>query len=98
MKRVIVDYKKLTKEIFDLLVSDYPHGIDDEDIIAFKLASGEVVEAVEVRSEDTIYLVKIGSRLTQAIKEYEEAAFEKDDDFPDFENDQVHDDETLEES
>ena len=80
------------------MVSDYPHGIDDEDIIAFKLASGEVVEAVEVRSEDTIYLVKIGSRLTQAIKEYEEAAFEKDDDFPDFENDQVHDDETLEES
>ena len=92
MKRLIVDYKKLSEKILNLLDSQYPFGYDDDDIIKFKLASGEIVEAIEVRSEETVYLVKIGSKLTQAIKEHEEAVFEKDDDFPHFEDDINHDD------
>lgn len=92
MKRLIVDSKKLTEEILDLLVLKYPYGYDDDDVIEFTLASGEIVEAIEVRSEETVYLVKIGSKLTQAIKEHEEAVFEKDDDFPHFEDDINHDD------
>ncbi|MDG1821921.1 MAG: hypothetical protein P8H25_00900 [Flavobacteriaceae bacterium] len=96
MKRLIVDYKKLTAEILDLVVSQYPYGFDD-DIIEFKLASGEIVEAIEVRSEDTVYLVKIGSKLAKAIKEYEDTVIENDDEFTHFEDDQVSDDETLEE-
>jgi len=96
MKRLIVDYKKLTAEILDLVVSQYPYGFDD-DIIEFKLASGEIVEAIEVRSEDTVYLVKIDSKLAKAIKEYEDTVIENDDEFTHFEDDQVSDDETLEE-
>lgn len=99
MKRIIVDYKKLTKDILDLLVNQYPYGFDDEDdIIEFTLASGEIVEAVKVYTDDTIYLVKIGSKLTQAIKEYEEAVFEKEDDFTHFQDDHINDDETLEDN
>lgn len=63
MKRVIVDYKKLTPEIVSLLVQKYPDGYGDKDIITFKNARNEIVEAVEVRTEDTIYLVKISTRL-----------------------------------
>ncbi len=95
MKRLIVDYKKLTDEILELLVSQYPYGYDEDDILEFKMASGEIVEAIEVRSEDTIYLVKIGSKLTQALKEYEETVFKKEDDFSFFENDEIDDNENL---
>ena len=92
MKRIIVDYKKLNKDILDLLVTQYPYGFDEEDdIIEFALASGEIVKAVKVNSEDTIYLVKIGSKLKQAIKKHEDAIFEKDDGLIDF-DDQVNDD------
>ena len=68
MKRLIVDYKKLTKDILDLLVSQYPYGFDNEDdIIEFTSASGEIVKAVKVNAEDTIYLVKIGSKLNKPL-------------------------------
>jgi len=98
MKRLIVDYKKLTKDILDLLVSQYPYGFDDEDdIIEFTSASGEIVKAVKVNAEDTIYLVKIGSKLQQAIKQHEDTIFEEEDDFIDFDN-PVNDDEDLEDN
>ncbi len=98
MKRLIVDYKKLTKDILDLLVSQYPYGFDDEDdIIEFTSASGEIVKAIKVNAEDTIYLVKIGSKLQQAIKQHEDTIFEEEDDFIDFDN-PVNDDEDLEDN
>lgn len=98
MKRLIVDYKKLTKDILDLLVSQYPYGFDDEDdIIEFTSASGEIVKAVKVDAEDTIYLVKIGSKLQQAIKQHEDTIFEEEDDFIDFDN-PINDNEDLEDN
>lgn len=63
MKRVIVDYAKLTNEILNLLVDKFPDGYDDSNIISFKNAKNELVEAVEVRTEDTIYLVKVSTKL-----------------------------------
>ena len=36
MKRVIVDYAKLTNEILSLLVEKFPDGYDESDIIRFK--------------------------------------------------------------
>lgn len=70
LKRVIVDFKKLTPEILELLVEKYPDGYDDTDIITFRNLKNEVVEAVEVRTSDTIYLVKVGTRLIQAMEDY----------------------------
>ena len=58
MKRIIVDFKKLTPEILSLLVEKYPDGYDDDHVITFKNAKNETVEAVEVRTDDAIYLVK----------------------------------------
>ena len=83
MKRVIVEYAKLTKDILDMLIEKYPDGYDYEDIISFKNAKGETVKAVEVKTEDTNYLVKISDRLENAMEEYaeDEEFFDDNDDF-----------------
>lgn len=83
MKRVIVEYAKLTTDILDMLIDKYPDGYDYEDIISFKNAKGETVKAIEVKTEDTIYLVKISERLENAMEEYaeDEDFFEDNDDF-----------------
>ena len=72
MKRVIVDYAKLTNEILTLLVEKFPEGYDDSDIIRFKNARNEMIEAVEVRTEDTIYLVKVSLKLADRIENFDE--------------------------
>ena len=53
LKRVIVDYKKLDHKMLNLLVEKFPDGYDDDDIVTYRNASNEVVECVEVRTEDT---------------------------------------------
>ena len=72
MKRVIVDYAKLTHEILNLLVEKFPDGYDDSDVIRFRNAKNELIEAVEVKTEDTIYLVKISTKLADRIENYDE--------------------------
>lgn len=72
MKRIIVDYKKLTPEILSLLVEKYPDGYDDDQIISFKNAKNETVDAVEVRTDDTVYLVKVSTRLENTMANFDE--------------------------
>jgi hypothetical protein len=79
MKRVIVDYAKLTNEILTLLVEKFPDGYDDSDIIRFKNAKNETIEAVEVRTEDTIFLVKVSTKLSDRIENYDEDDIIEDD-------------------
>lgn len=79
MKRVIVDYKKLTPEILSLLVDKYPDGYDDDHVISFKNAKNETVEAVEVRTEDSIYLVKVSTKLESSMANYDEDDYDDSD-------------------
>lgn len=72
MKRIIVDYGKLTNEILNLLVERFPDGYDDSNIIRFRNAQNELIEAVEVRTEGTIYLVKVSTKLADRIENYDE--------------------------
>ncbi|WP_179333571.1 hypothetical protein [Winogradskyella costae] len=84
LKRVIVDFKKLTPEILALLVEKYPDGYDDDNVISFKNAKNETVEAVEVTTEDTKYLVKVSTKLEQTMENYDEEDYEDfEDDDPD---------------
>ena len=71
-RRIIVDFKKLNDEILTLLVEKYPDGYSDKDVIVFKNAKGETVEAVEVQTQDTSYLVKISQRLESVMELFEE--------------------------
>src|SRR6476660_6559825 len=72
MKRIIVDYSKLTNEILNLLVDKFPDGYDDSNIVRFRNAQNELIEAVEVRTEDTIYLVKVGTKLASRLEKFED--------------------------
>ncbi|PNQ75172.1 hypothetical protein C1T31_03280 [Hanstruepera neustonica] len=81
LKRVIVDFKKLTPEILALLVEKYPDGYDDEQIISFRNANNEIVDAVEVTTSDTKYLVKVSTKLAVTMENYDE------DDYEDFDDD-----------
>ena len=84
MKRVIVDYNKLTNEILSMLVEQYPDGYTDADVIRFKNAKNETVDALEVRTEDTIYLVKVSTRLADTMENFDE-----DDDFMNNNDDEI---------
>ena len=72
MLRKLVDYKKLDHELAALLIETYPDGYGDDDLITFRNANGEYVEAVEIQTEDTLYLVKISKSLADFISNFEE--------------------------
>lgn len=71
MKRILIDYKKLDPHLTNLLITNYPGGYGDEDIIAFKNHKGEHIEAVELKTEDSLYLVKISKSLSHFIANFE---------------------------
>ena len=94
MKRIIVDYKKLTPEILGLLVEKYPDGYDDKHIISFKNSMNETVEAVEVHTEDCIYLVKVSTRLENSMANYDQDDYDDDElNFPIVDLPEIRDDE-----
>ena len=72
MKRILIDYKKLDHKTAAVLIDSYPYGYGDDDIITLKKPDGEIIEAVEVRTDDTIYLVKISKSLSSFISNFEE--------------------------
>ena len=85
MIRKIVDYQKLSDDILNLLIEKFPDGYGDNHIITFRNAKGEVIEAVEVKTDDTIYLVKVGVKLIKAMEDF----IEEDDDIDDNEKGDV---------
>ena len=72
MTRRLIDYRKLDHQLAALLIETYPYGYGDEDIISFKNIQGDYVEAVELRTVDTLYLVKISKSLSNFIANFEE--------------------------
>lgn len=80
LKRIIVDFKKLTPEILALVVAKFPDGYDDRHIVQFRNTKGELIEAVEVVTEDTKYLVKVSARLEKVMEDYD------DDDYVNYED------------
>lgn len=72
MKNVIVDYKKLTPEILSLLVEKFPDGYGIRNIVKFTDHKGHYIEAVEVSTKDTKYMVKISNELVDSMENHEE--------------------------
>lgn len=63
MKRVIKDYNTLTKEHIDLINEHYPNGFENENLVSFVTPKGQFIKALEVRTDDTIYLFKIDKNM-----------------------------------
>lgn len=66
--------------MLNLLVEKFPDGYDDDDIVTFRNANNEVVECVEVRTEDTAYLVKVSKRLVMAMEDFDDSDNDSDSD------------------
>lgn len=67
MRRLLVDQKKLDQEAASLFLATYADGFGDDDIISFKNGNGEIIQAVELRTADILYLVKIGTNTTHFV-------------------------------
>lgn len=72
MLRKIVDYKKLDHSLAALLIETYPDGYGDEDIISFKNIHGEIIEAVQLKTDEILYLVKISKSLANFISNFDD--------------------------
>ena len=91
MKRIIVGFEKLTPNILNLFVEKFPDGYGDNDIIEFKNGTGETIQAVELKSTDTVYLIKIGKKMNQIIQEFEDEQSELNEDSEFIEDDKNND-------
>lgn len=78
MKRIIIEYKKLNHTLLSLLSEKFPEGYQDNDIITFSNANGDQIQAIEIRTEDTIYLVKVSKKLKEVIQDFKEDDFFED--------------------
>jgi len=63
MKRVIKNYKSIGIELFQLLMESFPDGIFEDDLINFTKPNGETINAIELRTDDAVYLIKINQEL-----------------------------------
>lgn len=57
-RKVVTDYSKLSEELLTVFEETYPTGIAGK-TIRFPNSKGEIVTAVRLETEDTIYLVKV---------------------------------------
>ncbi|MBL4745038.1 MAG: hypothetical protein JKY08_01590 [Flavobacteriaceae bacterium] len=70
MKRVIVKNKKLTPTILQLLIDKFPDGYGIRDVVRFANAKGKYIEALEVQTEDIMYLVITDNALERSITQF----------------------------
>ncbi len=71
MIRKIVDYKKLSPRLMQQLADKFPDGYGDSDIITFEDHHNRIIEAVELKTNDTIYLVKVNSKLHYTLTNFD---------------------------
>lgn len=95
MKRIIIDHSKVTDEILNIIMEDYPDGYTDRDVLKFKNHKGELIEALEIKLNDDIYLVKVGTKLDKALDTFVEE--NEEDDTPDEADDLEVDEDLLKE-
>ncbi len=78
MKRVIKDYKSITPQQLDRIAQEYPEGFTIDDLITFKKPDGDTFRGLEIKTDDTIYLFKIDTRMLEVIDEHTDDDFTLD--------------------
>lgn len=79
MKRVIKDYKGITPAQLELIAKEYPEGFGLDDLITFKKPDGDTFKGLEIKTDDTLYLFKIDTRMLEMIDDYTDDDFQLDD-------------------
>ncbi|MFN8775640.1 MAG: hypothetical protein ACK5XV_02630 [Flavobacteriales bacterium] len=63
LKRIIKDYKTISQEHIDLISRHYPNGFENDNLISFTTPKGEFIKALEIRTDEAIYLFKIDKNM-----------------------------------
>lgn len=53
-----------------LINDQYPYGYEDNQLVTFVNAKGEFVKALEVRTDEVVYLIKLDRKLDEHINDY----------------------------
>ncbi len=53
-----------------LINDQYPYGYEDSQLVTFVNAKGEFVKALEVRTDEIVYLIKLDRKLDEHINDY----------------------------
>jgi DNA-directed RNA polymerase subunit delta len=83
MKRIITSFEKLDEKQIELFKTQYPDGYSSHDIVSFKNLQGIETKAIQINTNDTIYLVKLNEKLVNKIYNDDD----DDDDDDDFDKD-----------
>ncbi len=59
------------------LAEKFPDGYGDRDIITFEDHHNNIIEAVELKTNDTIYLVKVSSKLHYTLTNFDNLTIEE---------------------
>jgi len=70
MKRIIKDFKSAPPEILSLIGQQYPFGYDETHLVNFMNAKGEYFHALEIKTPDSIYLIKQDRNLDQHLSDF----------------------------
>ncbi|WP_372756301.1 hypothetical protein [Labilibaculum sp.] len=70
MKRVIKDYKTIGADLIQKLIQSFPDGIFEDDLICITRPNGERINVVELKTDDTVYLIKMNPELQVTIDSY----------------------------
>ena len=74
----------LIQQLFNLLIEKFPDGYVYNDIMRFETRNGETIQALEIRTDDAIYLVRIGAKLEKLMDDYADENLDDDFIFEDF--------------
>jgi DNA-directed RNA polymerase subunit delta len=92
MKRVIKDYKNLSPEHEELINTHFPNGFENENLVSFTTPKGEFIKALEIRTDDTIYLFKIDKNMKVDDEENQDNESMVMSEFENFKDDDADDD------
>lgn len=78
MKRVIKNYTNIEAKHIALIAKAYPEGFGDEDLQVLSMPNGKYLRALEVTTEDTIYLFRIDDEMLEVLEDATDDGFELD--------------------
>ncbi|NNE56361.1 MAG: hypothetical protein HKN32_10090 [Flavobacteriales bacterium] len=78
MKRIMKDYRSISDDHMRLIKQQYPEGFSDSDLVTLKTSDGSYFDALEVHTDDAVYLVKVNHNLLEAIDQFEENDFSEE--------------------
>jgi len=76
MNRVIKNYTNITPMHIELIAKAFPEGFGDDDLQVLSMPNGKYLRALEVKTEDTIYLFRIDDEMIEVLEDATDDHFE----------------------